>query len=84
MIGLAVDSFLHALIGAAPFEQWRSVGASDLVYLAPWALLIWLLVPKNRESEPSMISWKTVLFCFAGGIMLLFLALVVYYLLSAG
>lgn len=73
---------LFALVNAPPFVQWREIGGVDLLYLAPWVLLIWLLVPKNEESKTLRISWRSVVLWTLGIMVLTFVALVIYYILS--
>lgn len=73
---------VNALLAGSPFGQWHDIGVSDVPYLAPWILLIWLLVPKSGESKSLRIPWRTVLLTGAIFVILAFLALVVYYLLE--
>lgn len=82
MIGSPMETFMHALVSGSPFVQWRGIGGSDLLYLAPWILLIWLLVPKSGESKALRVPWMTVLLLGIGLVALAFLVLVAYYTVS--
>lgn len=82
MIGVAMEAFVLALVSGSPFVQWHDIGAGDVLYLAPWILLIWLLVPNRGESRALRVPWRTVLVAGVGVTALAFLALVVHYTLS--
>lgn len=76
--------FVLALTSASPFVQWTDVDASTLLYLLPWVLLTFLLVPKGGETKALRISWRTVLVVSLCVVALIFVALVVYYLIAGG
>lgn len=74
--------FVLALLIAAPFTQWTDVDAGKLVYLLPWIVLIFLLIPRRREAESPGVPWLAVLAVVAGAVVCCFVALVVYYLIT--
>jgi hypothetical protein len=82
VIGRPMTTFVLALVDDAPFTQWGDIGASDLLWLAPWIIVIWILVPKSGESKALRVPWRTVLLSSLGVAALAFVVLVMFYILS--
>lgn len=73
---------LAQLAADAPFSQWADMEGGDIIYLIPYVLIIWLLVPKSGSSSKKTASSSS------GGmspiLMIGVFAVVIGYLMNTG